>query len=1242
MASSLAWMSILPATAVFAQSTPTVTPGSVSLSGPIHPTNGSATFTANASDPGGTPEYQFWVESPTGTWSDMQNYSTTNTFTLATPSAGDYLVVVDVMDQAQVAAGEWNMAQTTAPDAVFNGSTVSVMSNASGEVAKGTSVTLTATSSGIFDPLYQFWYQAPDGIWYQSGAYSSSNSFTFTAGQSGPYKYVAYAKSPAAANDQYGALESTVGTQVAYGTASQVVLSLASPTVVADGTAKDMLTATVEDSHGDTVANFSGSVMVFASGGLISSGSGSVTITNGTGMFPLGTASDTSDGNNSYTVTSDNLISTTFGEGGTATQGQVANVTYGSATVTTTAPSDNSLGLQSTLPNLESNAQSSTTVWVQLKDSTGAPYTTANGQYVNLTLSGTASGSFSPSSSQTTATIEVASGTFQFPVTVYSENGSNGTITVTAQSEDPTVTPLNAASISIPVVEVGNPAAVEIRQIGTTMMSGRRAVVYQADVVDANGNTISLGSVATGSGYIQDNSRPAVNPNAELEYWAYTETPTGFANVSGTTPDYGAGPNTGKFSGGMVDIAVATVHPGNGTPLTLTVHDSTSKVSGTTTWNFAPPMAGYTETLPVYAGAGLSEATVTAGETVMVSAQLTNNYGNAVQEAGQPIWFSLVDSGVATLPNGASQSGDTYEAFTNSQGIASVAMNVLGGTVGQWFELHTAGVLGGNYSAVYNVVSPSNYATTLTLSGAVAQATGGEALPSLTAVLKNALGGPIDSALHDEVLIQSSNSGVVSIGSGSSAVGGEIIPATTSSVTALSGDPSGFAAGLFAGSVGTATITVTDVSNAAMPSASFTVKVVPGTPLTTPWIEYQGQQVSSVNEVPLPANTPVELQVVNVDAGGNPIDVTGTTPLAVELPVLPSGEYWQASSGGVSSSSMTVDIKPGQSSANVWLVSSTAAKVSGPAYGQDLSAEAMAIGATVMNFTQATTSSNGSMTVDLAYDASLASGTVAPGSAFTVTDSAVSSATLSGTAAAVSGGNMVALTVTIPSGSTDATVTPFNNFTVTTSSSAVDSTANGSDYATAPVLVSTSGTTDLPGLSTSNVSLTAAGESQNLNQAGDSASASSITGSMAYSAYVSDFALLSTGGAAINGPITITSGSVSSGSATVSNQDLYVFYTANTGYTYLDLTNEAPPSGATGSAYVGFEFTGSSSVSIWSANSSGVIASDSNTGTTDYLYVAVATGTTGSSSGWVEAPYKTITVWVEVNGTYYQFVTNQP
>lgn len=262
MASSLAWMSIVPAAAVIAHGAPTVAPGSVTLSGPICPTNGSATFTASASDPNGTPEYQFWVQGPNGQWRDMQNYSTSNTFTLATPSQGDYLVAVDVMDQGEVQAGDWSMAQTTLPDGVFNGSAVSVASSASGSVAKGTAVTLTAAASGIFQALYQFWYQSPDGAWHQSGAYQSSNTFTFTAGMSGTYRYVAYAKSPAAANTQHGALESNVGSQVAFGTASQVVASPTSQTVVADGHAQGSVTFTVEDSHGNRVANFNGTLAV--------------------------------------------------------------------------------------------------------------------------------------------------------------------------------------------------------------------------------------------------------------------------------------------------------------------------------------------------------------------------------------------------------------------------------------------------------------------------------------------------------------------------------------------------------------------------------------------------------------------------------------------------------------------------------------------------------------------------------------------------------------------------------------------------------------------------------------------------------------------------------------------------------------------------------------------------------------------------------------------------------------------
>ncbi len=983
MASSLAWMSILPATAVFAQSTPTVTPGSVSLSGPIHPTNGSATFTANASDPGGTPEYQFWVESPTGTWSDMQNYSTSNTFTLATPSAGDYLVVVDAMDQAQVAAGEWNMAQTTLPDAVFNGSTVSVTSSASGEVAKGTSVTLTATSSGIFDPLYQFWYQAPDGIWYQSGAYQSSNTFTFTAGQSGTYKYVAYAKSPAAANNQHGALLSeNVGAQVVYGTASQVVLSLASPTVVANGTATDLLTATVEDSHGDVVGNFSGSVTVQeqnpqGNGGLfgVSGTTATIALANGSGTVSI--APQATDGNYTYTLTSDNLMSAATSAGGTAGQGQVANVTYGSATVTTTAPSDNMLGLQSTLPNLESNAESSTTVWVQLQDSTGGPYTTTNGQYVNLTLSGTASGSFSATSSQTTATVQVLGGDSQVPVTVYSEQGSNGTITVTAQSNDQAVTPLVPSAISIPVVEVGNPAAVQIRQIGTSTLMGTPAVVYQADIVDANGNTISIGSGSAASGYIQDNSL-AVNSGSALEYLGYEETPGGLAAIPTASLGASPGPNPETFVGGVVDIAVTTEYAGNGTPLTLTVHDSTSRVSGTTTWHFALPTAAYTESLPrtaaAYAGSHeLVDGTVTAGATAEVSAQLVDQYGNALQEAGQPIWFTLGGEetpNTVTLPGGAGQPGDTYEAFTNSEGIASIPLTVLSSaSSGATFYVKTSAVGSGvseEYGVTYTVESPSNYVASIALnSGGTVTVAAGTMLSTLSGMLLNALGGAASGNSWDEIQVESSNSGVVSIGSGANASAGEILipPDPYSAVVTA---PQGTSSGLYAGTAGTATITVTDVSNAAMPSASFTVKVVPGSATYYPWIEYGGHQVS-VNNPVNPKNGHVELQVVNVDAAGDPIDVTGTTPLTVLLPSPPSGDQWSATASGATHYSLAVQIPAGSSSVNVWLAGGTGVFTGGyqgqPAIALD--DPALITSGSVASFTAATSSATGSFVIDL-------------------------------------------------------------------------------------------------------------------------------------------------------------------------------------------------------------------------------------------------------------------------------------
>lgn len=51
--------------------------------------------------------------------------------------------------------------------------------------------------------------------------------------------------------------------------------------------------------------------------------------------------------------------------------------------------------------------------------------------------------------------------------------------------------------------------------------------------------------------------------------------------------------------------------------------------------------------------------------------------------------------------------------------------------------------------------------------------------------------------------------------------------------------------------------------------------------------------------------------------------------------------------------------------------------------------------------------------------------------------------------------------------------------------------------------------------------------------------------------------------------------------------------------------------------------------------------SDGNTSATDFLYVPVATGATGGTS-WSLPSVKTVTYWVELNGTFYTFRTTQP
>ena len=151
-------------------------------------------YTATAQGNGSTVLYQFWEEFPTG-WRVVQNYSAQNTFQISNAAAGSYPVVVYALDQSQIAAHQWSQALNR--QFIVNvGSTASLTSPVA-SMHPGQAVTVTAGSTHLIQPQYQFWYETPAGHWVGS-AYSANPHFAFTPTQSGVYQEIVYAKDPSA------------------------------------------------------------------------------------------------------------------------------------------------------------------------------------------------------------------------------------------------------------------------------------------------------------------------------------------------------------------------------------------------------------------------------------------------------------------------------------------------------------------------------------------------------------------------------------------------------------------------------------------------------------------------------------------------------------------------------------------------------------------------------------------------------------------------------------------------------------------------------------------------------------------------------------------------------------------------------------------------------------------------------------------------------------------------------------
>jgi len=184
----------------FAITTFTLAPGicaSTSLSpSAAPPQTPGAVITLTATSTGcASPTYEFWVAAPRGAWTVARGYGGA-TFDWNTTGLAPGLYQVGVWAR--------RAGSTASYEAYFVGSyqltvpacaSATITANPSSPQAAGTSVMFTATSSGCGSPRYQFWEQAPGGIWKVVQAWGIGTTFTWdsTGAAIGDYNFAVMA-----------------------------------------------------------------------------------------------------------------------------------------------------------------------------------------------------------------------------------------------------------------------------------------------------------------------------------------------------------------------------------------------------------------------------------------------------------------------------------------------------------------------------------------------------------------------------------------------------------------------------------------------------------------------------------------------------------------------------------------------------------------------------------------------------------------------------------------------------------------------------------------------------------------------------------------------------------------------------------------------------------------------------------------------------------------------------------------
>lgn len=181
----------------------------VSLEGPTVVSPGSS-FTTQAV-PFNIPDaqYQFWWQPPNGSWQQTPWQAASNHTWAAGTTNGTGQAIV-YCRQSGTSYEHFSLVRYVTvgnSDAVPTSSAAVALSIPS-TASTGQSVTFTASSTGITQPLYQFWYVIGDpssSTWNSNGAYSSQSQFTLNASTPGTWQVRVYCRSALAPENETAA-----------------------------------------------------------------------------------------------------------------------------------------------------------------------------------------------------------------------------------------------------------------------------------------------------------------------------------------------------------------------------------------------------------------------------------------------------------------------------------------------------------------------------------------------------------------------------------------------------------------------------------------------------------------------------------------------------------------------------------------------------------------------------------------------------------------------------------------------------------------------------------------------------------------------------------------------------------------------------------------------------------------------------------------------------------------------------